>query len=101
MDKMAALYQTFSKRGMMYGTTSSYMAGITGAGSNDAEAYEVDSEEDEEDDEGPEPGNQTRGTLSDVKLAAKARTCNFNIPVNIILITVFRTGLSTRFGRAS
>jgi hypothetical protein len=57
MDEMAALYQTFLKRGMMYGTTSSYMAGITGAESNDAEAYKVDSEEDEEDDEGPEPGN--------------------------------------------
>jgi hypothetical protein len=99
MDKMAALYQMFLERGMMYGTISSYMVGITRAKSNNAEAYEVDSKEDEEDDEGPELGNQTQDTLSDVKLAAKTDMCNYNIPVNIILITVFRTGLSRRFGR--
>lgn len=88
MDKMAALHQIFSKQGMMFGTTSSYMAGIVGAENNGAETCREDGTEDDEDDEGPEPGNPTRGALSDVKLAAIARMCSFDVAVDSMLIFV-------------
>jgi hypothetical protein len=59
---------------MMFGTTSSYIAGIraedgpqVASGSSDV----VDGEE--EDDESAEPGNPVSGALSVVKLAARFR----------------------------
>jgi hypothetical protein len=89
MDKMAALYQFFSKRGMMLGTTSSYMAGIIKAGSDTAETGGDDAaKEGEDDDEGPEAGNPTHGALSDVKLAAIVRTCGL-ISSNCLLLLTF------------
>ena len=77
MDKMAALRQIFSKRGMMLGTTSSYMAGITGAKSDTTETHGSGAKEGEDDDGGPEAGDPTHGALSDVKLAVMVRMCNF------------------------
>jgi hypothetical protein len=69
MDKMAALHRVFSDRGMMFGTTSSYMAGVKGpqvvSGSSNA------ADREEEDDESAEPGNPVSGALSMVKLAAR------------------------------
>jgi hypothetical protein len=76
MDKMAALYQLFSKQGMMRGTTSSYMAGIIRAESNGAETGGENTKEEEDEDGGPEAGNPTRGALSDVKLATLVRMCD-------------------------
>jgi hypothetical protein len=77
MDKITALHRVFSDRGMMFGTTSSYMAGIR-AGESPAVAPAssgvVDGEDDEDDDdEGPESGDPASGSLSVVKLAARSR----------------------------
>jgi hypothetical protein len=53
----------------MFGTTSSYMAGVKGpqvvSGSSNA------ADREEEDDESAEPGNPVSGALSIVKLAAR------------------------------
>jgi hypothetical protein len=76
MDKMAALYQLFSKQGMMRGTTSSYMAGIIRAESNGAETGGENTKEEEDEDGGPEAGNPTRGALSNVKLATLVCMCD-------------------------
>jgi hypothetical protein len=69
---MAALHRVFSDRGMMFGTTSSYMAGVrakdgpqVASGSSDVVG--------EEDDESAEPGNPVSGALSIVTLAARFR----------------------------
>ena len=66
---------------MMFGTTSSYMAGIR-AGESPAVAPAfsgvVDGEDDEDDDdEGPESGDPASGSLSVVKLAARSRMSDF------------------------
>ena len=87
MDKMAALHHIFLKQGMMFGTMLSYMAGIIGAENNGAETCREDGMEDE-DDEGPEPGNLTQGALSDVRLTAMARMCSFDVVVDSMLIFV-------------
>ncbi|KAF8802530.1 hypothetical protein BYT27DRAFT_7226421 [Phlegmacium glaucopus] len=74
MDKMASLRQIFLDRGMLFGSTSSYMAGArtgednTGGGAvfDDASGDEV-----EEDDEAAQLGEQVQGSFFDVKLASK------------------------------
>ena len=83
---MAALHQIFSKQGMMFGTTLSYMAGMVGAENNGAETCRADGMEDD-DDECPEPGNLTQGALSNVKLTAMAHMCSFDV-VDSMLIFV-------------
>jgi hypothetical protein len=84
MDKMAALYQRFWKRGMMAGTTSSYMTGLV-TNADNANSDEDDETQDDEDDEGPEPGDPMLDALSDVKLAAVARMCDIHFSVNSML----------------
>ena len=89
MDKMAALHQIFHDRGMLVGTTSSYMAGVRVR--KDSEITPVtplhidkDSEDDandddddnneEEEEESPKSGEPVNGTLSVIRLAVKSRT---------------------------
>ena len=73
LDKMAALHRTFSRLGMLAGSTSSYMAGLqTETEGVDADTGEMEGETEEEDEGGPTPGNPS-GALSDVKLAARYR----------------------------
>lgn len=73
MEKLAALRQIFAERGMLYGTTSLYMAGIRApAGTPDM----IAEEDNEDDDGGPVPGDPTNGTLSVVNLANKPRMYN-------------------------
>ena len=73
---MAALRQIFSERGMMAGTTSSYMATIVIKDEGDNSDVSEDEDDDEdEDDSGPVPGlPPSNGALSDVKLAANIGT---------------------------
>lgn len=66
MEKMAALHQIFSDRGMMAGTTSSYMAGME----TEKELRRSTSDEDDDDDGGPISGDRT-SALSVVNLANK------------------------------
>jgi hypothetical protein len=77
MDKMAALRRTFSDRGMLAGTTSSYMASIKvqvdQPGNKSSLPPRVsDQGDDEDDDEGPAAGDPT-SALSVVNLATKFR----------------------------
>ena len=71
MEKMATLHQIFADCGMLFGTTSSYMAGVRAPADPPNANADVD---DEDDDGGPEPGDPTHGALSIVKLALKSCT---------------------------
>jgi len=82
LDKMAALRQIFVKRGMMTGTTSSYMARIEEvAAPSDVESEhehrQDDNEDENEDDDEEDDGGLIDGTplnsLSHIKLAARIR----------------------------
>jgi len=76
MDKIAALRQVFLDRGMLVGSTSSYMAGVR-AEEDFAVAHIASGvtkpEDEEEDEDGPEPGDPASGVLSIVKLAQRCR----------------------------
>ena len=84
MDKITALHWVFLDRGMMFGMTSSYMAGIQAGESPvvaPASSGVVNVEDDEDDnddnDEGPESGDLASGSLSAVKLATRSRMSDF------------------------
>jgi hypothetical protein len=88
LDKMAALRRIFVKRGMMTGTTSSYMARIEEvAALSDVESehenghrQDDNKEDDKEDDGGPIDGTPLN-SLSDIKLAA--RICVYLVMVTL------------------
>jgi len=81
LDKMAALRQIFAKRGMMAGTTSSYMArGVQ----EDEKALAGVEQDDEDDDGGPIDGIPSN-SLSDIKLAAKIREYSLTSFVAVLI----------------
>ena len=77
MDKMAALRQTFLGRGMLVGTTSSYMADLVIQEDQKEIPHPLDVADDEEDgdDGGPVQGDPT-SALFVTNLAAKCGTYN-------------------------
>jgi hypothetical protein len=81
MDKITALHWVFLDCGMMFGTTSSYMAGIQAGESPTvapASSGVVDGEDDKDDDnEGPESSDPVSGSLSVVKLATRSHMSDF------------------------
>lgn len=100
MDKMAALHQAFLDRGMLVGTTSSYMAGL--AIQKDQEmphfsdvAVLADEEEEDGDDNGPVQGDPT-SALFVTNLAAKHGTCNLIPHSKWFKTHLSRIWLSTR-----
>jgi hypothetical protein len=100
MDKMAALHQAFLDCGMMFGTTSTYMAGIQAGGAltvAPAASGIVDGDDDEDEDERPEPGDSASGALSAVTLAARFRMLDFTTGLtNVLTLILYRIWLSTR-----
>ncbi|KAF8903656.1 hypothetical protein CPB84DRAFT_1845636 [Gymnopilus junonius] len=85
MDKMAALRQELAKRGLLAGTTSSFIERMKvnegqGEGDKDELCKPRENDADDDDDDiGPAEGNPL-GTLSDVKLASK---CEPGYPHNL------------------
>ena len=79
LEKMAALCQIFAKRGMMVGTTASYMARM--AQEEEGFPAPLDMEGDEEEDDGGPIDGTPSNSLSDVKLAA--RICMYLFTINL------------------
>lgn len=69
MDKMAAIRRSFHQRGMLRGTTTSYTEEILAGGEIEAPMGEA-TEEDDEDEIGPDPGPKS---LSSITLAVRPR----------------------------
>jgi hypothetical protein len=90
---MASLYQLFSDQGILWGTTSSNMAGVmAGIDETPASSDNTIGEEDkEEDDEGPESGDPASGAMSVVRLAAKFRMSNHSQQIFTANIPICRT----------
>ena len=110
IDKMEALWRKFIKMRMLAGTTSSYMTQIKtkdedSEGSfDDYSDAETASEsradaDDENDDGGPVPGGPT-GSMSDIKLAAKAHKFNILLAQPLPIFYFHRAMLSPKFASA-
>lgn len=85
LEKMAALHQIFSDRGMLAGTTSSYMAGIKADKEELHTSGNTDEEDEEDYDGGPISGDRT-SALSVVKLASKFGMFNFAVILTLPLL---------------
>lgn len=70
MEKMAALHQIFSDRGMLAGTTLSYMAGVKADEEESCTSGNTEKEDEDDSDGSPISGDQI-SALSVVKLASK------------------------------
>jgi hypothetical protein len=85
---------------MMFGTTSTYMAGVQAGGAPTvapAASGIVDGDDDEDEDESPEPGDSASEALSAVTLAARFRTLDFATGlINVLTLILYRIWLSTR-----
>jgi hypothetical protein len=100
MDKMASLRQIFLDHGMLFGSTSSYMAGARAEDNIGGTAAfgDVHGDEVEEDDEAAQPGKQVQGSFFDVKLASKFRMSDFSSHIKLrklIMPSTFRIWLPT------
>ena len=106
IDKMEALQHKFIKMRMLAGTTSSYMTqgwGLRGQlwwllRCGDCRESHADAD-DENDDGGPVPGGPT-GSMSDIKLAAKARKFNILLAQPLPIFYFHRAMLSPKFASA-
>jgi hypothetical protein len=82
MDQMAALRRVFLDRGMLAGTTSSYMAGIKipkDQEENLSFTDAVDDDDDKDEDDGGPIQDDPTPALFDVKLAAKFRVYKLTV----------------------
>jgi hypothetical protein len=107
MDKMAAIRRTFSKMGMLAGTTASYMARhktedgkIEDLDDDETQScLDEDNEDNEDNDGGPTAGSPS-GAMSEVKLAAKSGMFHF-LPVHPSVIKNFcRTSIPPKSSSA-
>lgn len=94
MDKLAAARQEFRKLGMMDGTTAGYTAMILGGGQPQPRDLAPESDDDEDDDNGPALGPKS---LSSIELARIPRKSCFILCVSNRFADVmcFRTSIPT------